>query len=215
MDRSNINEGLFIIFEGLDGCGKSTQVSMLTGFLEQRGIKYTYVREPGGTKVGDQIREILLNPETKLSSWGEVLLYAAARAQLVQDVIRPALARGEVVVGDRYLFSSLAYQGYGLEQDVELVRRVNLEAVQGLLPNHVFLLRVTPEMGLSRQAGQRDLDRIELRNHQFFHRVYLGYEKLAATYGFSVLNGSERPEDIHHQVVAKIEHLIYERGERG
>jgi len=109
MDRSSsINKGNFIVFEGLDGCGKTTQAQMLVGFLDQRGVKYTYVREPGGTAVGNQLRSILLNPTTVLTQWGEMLLLAAARAQLVQDVIRPALARGEVVVCDRYLFSSLA-----------------------------------------------------------------------------------------------------------
>ena len=117
MDRSDLGSGLFIVFEGLDGCGKTTQAQMLADFFDRRGIKYTHVREPGGTAVGNQLRSILLNPETSLTD-GEVLLLAAARAQLVQDVIIPALKRGEMVVSDRYLFSSLAYQGYGLEQDV-------------------------------------------------------------------------------------------------
>ena len=92
MDRSDLGSGLFIVFEGLDGCGKTTQAQMLADFFDRRGIKYTHVREPGGTAVGNQLRSILLNPETSLTRWGEVLLLAAARAQLVQDVIIPALS---------------------------------------------------------------------------------------------------------------------------
>ena len=207
MDRSNI-KGKFIAFEGLDGCGKTTQARMLAGFLKTQGIKYTYVREPGGTSVGDQIRAILLNPATVLSPWGEVLLYAAARAQLVQDIILPCLDRGELVVSDRYIFSSLAYQGYGLQQDVKLVEAVNLEAVRGLMPTQTFLLQITPQEGLARQASSRGLDRIEQRSSDYFQRVVDGYGMLAQDYGFSLLDGTKDPGQIHQQVLESIKDIL-------
>ena len=203
MDRSNL-KGCFIVFEGMDGCGKTTQAKLLSDFLSAQGAKYLCVREPGGTTVGDKLREILLNPETILTRWGEVLLLAAARAQLVQDVIRPALARGEVVICDRYLFSSLAYQGYGLKQNVELVRQVNMEAVGGLMPDWTFLLDIDPEAGLARQANRRGLDRIEQRNEGFFQRVVEGYQQLAQDYGMIKLDGNASIQGIHQQVVATL-----------
>lgn len=213
MDRSDLGSGLFIVFEGLDGCGKTTQAQMLADFFDRRGIKYTHVREPGGTAVGNQLRSILLNPETSLTRWGEVLLLAAARAQLVQDVIIPALKRGEMVVSDRYLFSSLAYQGYGLEQDVELVRRVNLEAVQGLMPDITFYLEIDPAVGLARQQRVRGLDRIEQRQGDFFARVVKGYSQLRLEDHFANIDGTATPEQIHRQVLDKIKDRW--KGERG
>jgi len=203
MDRSNL-KGWFIVFEGMDGCGKTTQAKLLSDFLSTQGAQYLCVREPGGTVVGDKLRAILLDPETVLTRWGEVLLLAAARAQLVQDVIRPALARGEIVVCDRYLFSSLAYQGYGLKQNVELVRQVNLEAVGGLMPDWTFFLDIVPEAGLARQANRRGLDRIEQRNEGFFQRVVEGYQQLAQDYGLIKLDGNASMQAIHQQVVATI-----------
>jgi dTMP kinase len=204
MVRSNL-KGHFIVFEGLDGCGKTTQAQLLADFFFRRGVEYLHVREPGGTVVGDKLRQILLNPDTVLTRWGEVLLLAAARAQLVQDVIQPALARGEIVVCDRYLFSSLAYQGYGLMQDVELIRQVNLEAVGGLMPDWTFLLDIDPSAGLARQANRRGLDRIEQRDEGFFQRVVEGYQLLAKKYGFIKLDGKASIQEIHRQVVTIIE----------
>lgn len=213
MDRSDLGAGLFIVFEGLDGCGKTTQAQMLADFFSKQRIKYLHVREPGGTAVGDQLRSILLNPETSLTRWGEVLLLAAARAQLVQDVIMPALQGGKMVICDRYLFSSLAYQGYGLEQDVELVKRVNLEAVQGLMPDLTFYLEIEPEVGLARQKQVRGLDRIEQRKADFFARVVQGYSRLCWEYGFVRIDGTATPEQIHRQVLDKINDIW--KGERG
>lgn len=213
MDRSDIEKGLFIVFEGLDGCGKSTQAQLLADFFAKQGTEYLHVREPGGTAVGDQLRSILLHPETSLTRWGEVLLLAAARAQLVQDVILPALDRGAVVISDRYLFSSLAYQGYGLEQDVELVKRVNLEAVQGLMPDLVFFLEIDSQIGLSRQQRVRGLDRIEQREGEYYARVVQGYSILLQEYDFTCLDGAASPGHIQRQVLDKIKEIW--KGERG
>ncbi|HOB35674.1 MAG: dTMP kinase [Firmicutes bacterium] len=213
MDRSDI-KGTFIVFEGLDGCGKTTQAQLLADFFAGQGAEYVYVREPGGTPVGDKLRAILLDPETVLTKWGEVLLLAAARAQLVQDIILPALTRGKTVICDRYLFSSVAYQGYGLEQDVELVKRVNLEAVQGLMPDMTFYLEVSVQTGLARQQKVRRLDRIERRDSGFFSRVVRGYEKMISEYNFIRLDGTAEPQVIHRQVVDNVTKKM-KKGERG
>lgn len=211
MDRGNISKGLFVVFEGLDGCGKTTQAQALAGFLDEHGVKYTYVREPGGTAVGNQLRSILLDPDTILTKWGEVLLLAAARAQLVKDVIKPALDRGEIVISDRYLFSSLAYQGYGLEMDIELIRRINMEAVEGLMPDWTILLDISPEVGLARKANLRGLDRIEQRDAGFFRRVVEGYTKLAEQYGFVIIDGTASISGIHDLVLTKISNILLGR----
>lgn len=196
--------GSFIVFEGLDGCGKTTQAKMLADFFAKQGVKYLHVREPGGTAVGDRLRRLLLDPETVLTRWGEVLLLAAARAQLVQDVIRPALSEGTVVICDRYLFSSLAYQGHGLGLDVELIRQINMEAVGCLLPNQTFLLDIDFKKGLTRQASRRGLDRIEMRDAGYFSRVVEGYKQLAESYKFIKIDGEASAEAIHRQVINQI-----------
>ena len=206
-------KGLFIVLEGLDGCGKSTQAELLSDFFARRGIRYLHVREPGGTSLGDKLRQILLDPQTVLTRWGEVLLLAAARAQLVQDLVRPALARGEIVISDRSLFSSLAYQGYGLGQDVELVKRVNLEAVEGLLPDLTFFLEIEAGVGLARQATRRGLDRIEQRDEGFFQRVVEGYRQLARDYDFVRLDGTLPVEVVHEQILTILQGKLREEQE--
>ncbi len=209
MDRSSISsQGLFIAFEGLDGCGKTTQAKMLIDYLSRGDMPHKHVREPGGTVVGVKIRQLLLDPETMLTTWGEAMLYATARAQLVQDVISPALARGEVVVCDRYLFSSLAYQGYGLGLNVELVKTINMKAVGGLLPHISFLLDIPPEAGLQRQSSQRGLDRIEQRDSNYHQRVRCGYQQLAKEYSLIILNGEASAEEIHRQVIERVNTYI-------
>ncbi len=209
MDRSSIgSQGLFIAFEGLDGCGKTTQAKLLIQYLLQRNIPHRHVREPGGTEVGDKIRQLLLSPETRLNTWGEAMLYATARAQLVQDVISPSLAKGEVVVCDRYLFSSLAYQGYGLGLDVELVRTINMKAVGGLIPHISFLLDIPVETWSQRQSSKQHLDRIERRDADYYQRVRDGYQKLAREHGLVVLNGQHSEQKLYSQILEKIEAYI-------
>lgn len=208
MDRSNlVCQGIFVAFEGLDGCGKTTQARMLVERVSCLELPHRYVREPGGTAVGDKIRSLLLNPETSLTPWGEAMLYATARSQLVHEVIAPALAAGEMVVCDRYLFSSLAYQGYGLELDLELVSSINMQAVGEVLPDITFLLDITPEVGLERQSSQRGLDRIERRSVAYYQRVCQGYRRLAQQHRMVVMDGTERPEALHRQVWTEIEKL--------
>ncbi len=174
--------GLFITLEGPDGGGKSTQAARLREKLRTRGAPVVFTREPGGTPVGEALREIILDPASQLSEQAEVLLYAASRAQNVEQVIRPALAEGKVVLADRFVDSSVAYQGYALGRGVEAVRQVNAFATGGLVPDLTLLLDVTPEVGLGRvdARGEGDAgDRIEQRQLDYHRRVREYYLALA------------------------------------
>lgn len=166
--------GLFITLEGPDGSGKSTQIRRLAERLDSFGVAYQTTREPGGTPISDQIRSMLLNPENSaMVAKTEMLLYAASRAQHVAEVIRPALAVGRVVVCDRYIDASLAYQATGLGIPLADVRSINEHATDGLWPTRTYLIDVPSELGLQRAAVGRgkSLDRIEQRDLDYHHRV--------------------------------------------
>ena len=174
---SSSRRGRLIAFEGVEGAGKSTQLEMLRQTLEKAGHRVASTREPGGTPVGEQVRSILLDPALTVDARAEALLFAAARAQLVEQVIRPALQRGEVVLCDRYLDSSLAYQGAARGLGQEPIAAINRFATGGLLPDLVVLLRLDPEEGLARGRGSRD--RIECQDLEFHRRVAQGFLDLA------------------------------------
>jgi len=176
--------GLFVTFEGMEGCGKSTQAKMLKRKLEKEGHRVVLTREPGGTKVGERIREVLL--DTRLRSMEpltELFLYLASRAQHVQELIRPALADGAIVISDRFADASLAYQGAGRGIDISLVAKLNEAATLGLEPDYTVLLDLPVELGLKRMSarvgGKRKQDRIEKEQFQFHVRVREGYLTLA------------------------------------
>jgi dTMP kinase len=170
--------GRLIAFEGVEGSGKSTQLELLRRVLEGRGREVVVTREPGGTPAGERVRAVLLDPEAELHPRAEALLFAAARAELVEAVIRPALERGAVVLCDRYLDSSLAYQGAGRGLGQSPVEEVNRFATGGLLPDLVVLLDLDPASGLRRRGGQ--LDRIEAQDLGFHQRVRQAFRDLAA-----------------------------------
>ena len=169
--------GKFIVFEGLDFTGKSTQVKLLADRLGQTGYPVTTTREPGGTTLGEQVREIILsNKNTELLPLAELLLFVTCRAQLCTEVIVPALQERRVVVSSRYRLSSLAYQGYGRGIDVDLIRRLNEAATNGLQPDLTFLIDLPEEIALARKQGEGD--RIEVENLTFYRRVREGYLEL-------------------------------------
>jgi dTMP kinase len=170
--------GRLIAFEGVEGSGKSTQLELLRRVLEGRGREVVVTREPGGTPAGERVRALLLDPEVELSPRAEALLFAAARAELVEAVIRPALERGAVVLCDRYLDSSLAYQGAARGLGRGPVEAVNRFATVGLLPDLVVLLDLDPASGLRRRVGQ--LDRIEAQDLGFHRSVRQAFRDLAA-----------------------------------
>ncbi|MCL6446554.1 MAG: dTMP kinase [Armatimonadetes bacterium] len=200
--------GIFIVFEGIDGAGKSTQVKMLAEALVRRGCRVEVCRDPGGTKMGERIRKILLDPAESITPPAEALLYAASRAQLAAEVIQPALRRGKVVIGDRFSDSTLAYQGFGRGLPVDLLRRVNKLADGELAPDLTVLLDLPPEMVNERLAGRRD--RLEKEAVAFFERVRQGYLTLAGEKPESclILDARRPLEEIRQQVLGKVENLL-------
>jgi dTMP kinase len=194
---------VFVTFEGLDGSGKSTQVGLLQAQLEETGHEVVATREPGGTELGEQVRELLLGG-TQISPWAEAALFAAARAELVAEVIRPALERGADVVCDRYLDSSLAYQGIARGLGVERVLALNMDAIRGLLPDVTFLLLVDPEEA-ARRSGQAS-DRIEREGGEFLREVDKAYRELGSIFAGRIvtLDGSKPADEIAKEVRDKL-----------
>lgn len=173
-------KGIFITMEGPDGSGKSTQIEMLKEYLEGKGYEIVLTREPGGTKISENIREIILNKEyTEMNDMTELLLYTAARAQLVGEVIKPALEAGKAVICDRFVDSTAVYQGMARGLGVDTVYEVNRHALQGLTPDITILLALSAEEGLARKKDQKELDRMELQKVEFHQKVAEGYLKLA------------------------------------
>jgi dTMP kinase len=187
---------MFVTFEGLDGSGKTTQVELLKRHLEREGREVVTTREPGGTEVGEQIRNVVLHLDHPIVPWAEAALFAAARAQLVDEVIKPALDRGAVVLCDRYVDSSLAYQGIARGLGVDPVLELNLRATRNLLPDHTFLLLVDPTE--SRRRGGDTRDRIEREDDEFVEKVDRAYRELAELYPSRILavDGSLDPEQL-------------------
>jgi dTMP kinase len=172
--------GFFISFEGPEGGGKSTQIHRLAAALAEQGYAVWTTREPGGTRVGEMIRPILLSQQqARMTPWSEALLFTAARAQHVEEVIRPRLARGELVLCDRYTDSTLAYQGYGRGLDLDTLRRLQSQATGGLQPDLTMLLNLPIETGLSRIPRPAQ-DRLDRETATFHQRVRDGYQEMAA-----------------------------------
>jgi len=203
--------GLFISFEGIDGVGKSTQADLLEAFLSERGQTVVRTLEPGGTELGQEIRHLLLHRKGDVAPRAEALLYAADRAHHVATKIRPALERGEVVITDRYLDSSVAYQGAGRVLNQADVREISMFAVENLLPNLTILLDLDATASMARRAKTgTEPDRLEREKVEFFEAVREGYLNLAAAEPerFIVIPATQTIEQIQDQIRARIVTLL-------
>jgi dTMP kinase len=198
---------MFVTFEGVDWSGKSTQAELLAGWLRGQGRTVVATREPGGTPVAEGVRELVLHGDD-MSPWAEAALYAAARADHAAAVIRPALARGEDVVCDRYLDSSVAYQGIARGLGEERVRELSLIVTEGLLPDRTFLVLLDPEQALGRASG--DHDRIEREGAAFMRLVDEGYRALAAAEPDRIVavDGARAPERIAEEIRERVRALL-------
>lgn len=172
---------MFISFEGCEGSGKSTQIKLLSEYLSSRGIKHIVSREPGGSEIAEKIRGVILDKENKkMCDECEALLYAAARAQHLKEIIVPALERGEVVLCDRYVYSSLAYQGFARGLGEKFVRSVNSFAFEKYMPDVTIFYDISPKDAFERKRGADENDRLEQAGIAFHNRVYSGYKTIAA-----------------------------------
>ena len=202
----------FIVFEGGDGSGKSTQARSLLRRLRNRGIKALRTREPGGTPLGQSLRRLLKSGEP-MAPISELMLFEAARAQLVQQVIRPFLDQGGVVIADRFTSSTVAYQGYGRGLDRDLIDRLNREATGGLEPDLTVLLDLPVEMALARKGGETGAGKEDTFDHapvDFHRKIRRGYSALAASDpgGWLVLDGLLPPEELSREVWAKVQTIL-------
>jgi dTMP kinase len=204
--------GLFVAFEGVEGAGKGTQIRLAKEWLESQDIEVLVTREPGGTPVGEEVRRVLLDHETgRIEPRTEALLFAASRAQHVASVIRPALAAGAVVISDRYIDSSLAYQGSARGLGEQDVLTLNVWATQGLFPDVVILLHLEPEAGLLRSLEEPD--RIEMEGADFHAKVADAYLRIAEEHPerFVVVDADDAPERVHERVVDALQRVLRDR----
>lgn len=205
-------EGLFITMEGPDGSGKTTQIDLLKKYLKSKGYDIVITREPGGTVISEAIREIILNKEyTEMSHMTELLLYASARAQLVSEVIKPALKQGKAVICDRFVESSAVYQGIGRGLGIETVYEVNNYALSGVKPQLTIFMDLDAEEGIKRKKNQAELDRMEMEDLSFHERVVEGYRELAQLYPERIvpINATLPIEEIHSMIVEEVEKRFF------
>ena len=204
---------MFISFEGIDGSGKSTQLVMLREVLEDRGLTVVTIREPGATLLSESIREILLSTRQSITSTAELLLFSAARSQLVEKVIEPTLEQGSIILCDRYVDSTTAYQGYGRKLDLESVRLCNRIATRGVMPTVTFFIDVAYEQAQQRMQfdhGVGEPDRMERSGRDFFERVREGYLQIAVEdpKRFVVIDGSRDRLEIHRDIISTLQSVF-------
>ena len=204
-------KGLFITIEGTDGAGKTTQINMLMEYLKNKGREVIFTREPGGTAIGEKIRNIILdNSNSEMEDITEAFLYSSSRAQHTKELIKPAIEKGVVVVCDRYTDSSIAYQGFGRNLGFETVKAINDVATGGLQPDITIYLDLPPEKGIERKKQEKVLDRLENEKLEFHKRVYAGYEYICKMYPERVkrISADAPIEEIQEKIRREIDKII-------
>ena len=206
------DRGLFITFEGTDGAGKTTQTQRLSADLRRASYDVCLTREPGGTPISEQIRDMLLNPDhSEMAATTELLLYAASRAQHVSEVIKPALEAGKVVISSRFADATVVYQGYGRGLDLERIHRLNRIATDGITPDVTFVLDLPVDIGLQRvQRSRGGLDRLEREKIEFHRQLREGYRALARQepQRLKIIDAQVNPEQVYAQIQAAIGPLL-------
>ena len=202
--------GIFITFEGTDASGKTTQIGLLSEYLEKKGVPHIVTREPGGTAIGEKVRTIILDKENSaMFPATEALLYAASRAQLTGQVVRPALREGKVVISDRFLDSSIAYQGYGRNLG-DMIRRINEPAVEGLKPDLTILLKTDPAAMRKRRDASLE-DRMDSQKLEFHREVLRGYLTLSQEEPerFFVIDGERPVDEIAKAIRERVDRFVW------
>ena len=207
-------KGIFIVFEGIDGSGKTTQINQLSKWIKGSNLipeknQLVITREPGGTKLGNSIRSLLLNnsKETTPYSITELLLYAADRAQHVNEIIRPSLNKGDWVLSDRFTGSTLAYQGYGRKLDIKLIKNLETIATQGIAPDITFLLDISVEESIKRRISRKE-DRMEKEGRDFLSNVSLGFKALCENHKWKKISAIKSEEEIISEIKVEIKKLL-------
>ncbi len=206
-----MKKGLLISFEGTDGCGKSTQIRLLAEHLESMGRDVVVSREPGGCRVGEKIRKILLNAENvEISPMCELFLYEAARAQHMSEIIEPALEVGKIVILDRFIDSTYAYQGFGRQLGEDCVDTFNRYAINNRYPDITLMLELSPELAFKRKGGNDKKDRMEMAGKNFFDRVDEGFKSVVKKYSDRIVkvNVEGACEDTHKKICDIIDKVM-------
>lgn len=205
---------MLITFEGIEGCGKTTQIALLHTYLEKKGLNVIKTREPGGTKFGETLRKVFLHTNMEVYPLSELLVFMAMRAQHVEELIQPALKEGKVVLCDRFIDASYAYQGYGRGVDLGIIETLNRLVTKGVRPNLTVLLDCSVDNGLKRKAESADMDRFEKEELAFHNKIKKAYEKMskADPKRFFVIGGSLDTDTIHRTIRKKVVALLKNYG---
>ncbi|MBA4391435.1 MAG: dTMP kinase [Syntrophus sp. (in: bacteria)] len=205
---------MLITFEGIEGCGKTTQIALLHTYLEKKGLNVIKTREPGGTTFGETLRKVFLHTNMEVYPLSELLVFMAMRAQHVEELIQPALKEGKVVLCDRFIDASYAYQGYGRGVDLGIIETLNRLVTKGVRPNLTVLLDCSVENGLKRKAESADMDRFEKEELAFHNKIKKAYEKMskADPKRFFVIDGSLDIDTIHRTIRKKVVALLKNYG---
>lgn len=196
--------GIFITFEGPDGSGKTTQIKLLEKYFKEKGYDILITREPGGTDISEQIRSVILDRKnTKMDRITEALLYAASRAQHVAEVIKPALLEGKAIICDRFVDSSIVYQGIGRNLGIDFVKGINDMATQGIEPDITFLLKISPEAAINRKFSSDECNRLDMEKLEFHNEVYEGYLRLEELYPDRIIgiDAARSVEEICEEII--------------